>query len=154
MEHELDVGHLHDVIEGRVWGRSSGRTTAACMNIAGVLSVAKRPVTILYPIPRRDWMRHICVMLRGVLEAWGMEVVVMARWNEVRVGEHRVIFVLPDHPYRLRGLEAAYVVEDLGEAGDYIDRAEWELLAREINVSLSRNRYETSGQTEAPGTAV
>lgn len=133
----IDIGRLHDVVEGRRYGRGSGRTTAACCNIAGVLGVAEKDTVILFVLPNRNWQRHVLAILFDVLRDQGFgDVRFVSTQDEVRVGGHRVRFVYPHDPWQLRGTHADFVAEDLGEAEEYIGPSDFERLALEVNMAM------------------
>ena len=89
-----DIDRLHSVVQDEYHGRGSGRTFAACHNLAGILETCKEGATIAWIIPRMSWLYHIKPMLEGVLREH--ELLDLCEWpvqNELTCGTKRVRFI-------------------------------------------------------------
>ena len=126
---KTDLEYLHKVVsherELRLFGaRGVGRTFSACHNLAGQMLVTPPGGIFVWFIPAYHWIHHILPMLDRVLAEYELKIDrVDSGRSTIFVGEHQVLFVVPDdHGLdRLRGRALSGFVNDLGEAEEHLN---------------------------------
>lgn len=111
-----DIDRLHQVVQQPFHGERKGCTFAACHNVAGLIETIPFGATVVWILPRMNWVDHIKPMLAGVLEE---HEIVPRKWLRYSVefpDEKTLRFVLIDNLPEWGQGRRVFVVNDLGEA--------------------------------------
>jgi hypothetical protein len=112
-----DIDRLHKVVELGSWNfRRNGRTFAACHNAAGLLATTPPGSTIVWVLPKMQWIEHIGPMLQQVLVKHLIRPRRIFR-HKIEFEDDRVLyFISVDRLEEWMMGRNPYIVDDLGEA--------------------------------------
>ena len=62
-----DLNRLHDVVSGKINGRRSGRTYAACHELAGIIEASTHDDKMVWLLPYHHRILYVVPMIKRVL---------------------------------------------------------------------------------------